>query len=175
MTTYIVDTFHSSINFTIKHMMITKVNGTFDSFSAQIEAEDIESFIHSNIRFDLDVASVNTRDISRDHHLISADFFDADRFPKITFIKSYAEKTNGQLKLHGNLTIKGVTKSVTFDVTYNGHVKSPWDAEAYGFSCTTVINRKDFGLTYNAALEAGGLLIDELVTINVELQLNILE
>lgn len=171
MATYIVDVFHSSVNFTIKHMMITKVNGTFDSFSAQIEADDIEAFDISTIRFDLDVASINTRDVSRDHHLISADFFDADRYPKISFVLTSTEGTHNPLKLHGDLTIKDVTKPVIFDVTYNGHVKSPWEAEAYGFSCTTVINRKDFGLVYNATLEAGGFLIDELVTISVELEL----
>lgn len=174
MTTYTIDTVHSSVNFTIKHMMITKVSGTFDSFSAQIQAEDIETLKNSIIRFDLDVASVNTRDVSRDNHLVSADFFHADRFPKMTFVQTSVEKVNEQLKLHGDLTIKGVTKPVTFNVTYTGHVKSPWEAEAYGFSCSTTINRKDFGLTYNAVIETGGLLIDELVTINVELQLNIL-
>lgn len=90
------------------------------------------------------------------------------------FIQTSIEKVNEQFMLHGDLTIKDVTNPVTFTVTYNGHVKSPWEAEAYGFSCKTTINRKDFGLTYNAAIETGGLLIDELVTINVELQLNIL-
>ena len=174
MTTYTVDAFHSSVNFTIKHMMITKVNGTFDSFSAQIEAEEIETLKNAAIRFDLDVASVNTRDASRDNHLISADFFDADRFPKMSFVQTSIEKVNKQFLLHGDLTIKEVTKPVTFTVTYTGHVKSPWQAETYGFSCTTTINRKAFGLTYNAAIETGGLLIDELVTINVELQLNML-
>lgn len=175
MTTYSVDTFHSSINFSIKHMMITKINGTFDSFSAHIEADDIESFTNAFIRFELDVASVNTRDTSRDQHLISADFFYTDRFPKITFTQKSVEGTNNSYKLHGDITIKDITRPTTFDVIYTGHVISPWDGDTYGFTCTTIINRKDFGLTYNAVLEAGGLLIDELVAINVELQLNILK
>lgn len=172
MTTYAVDFKHSSVNFSIKHMMITKVNGTFDSFSAQIEAADIKTFKDAIIRFDLDVASINTRDHSRDHHLISADFFNADRFPKITFIKQSVEGTEKNFKLHGDLTIKDITNPVTFDVTYTGYEKSPWNVEAFGFTCTTVINRKEFNLTYNAALETGGFLIDENVQINVELQLN---
>ncbi|MGN7477868.1 YceI family protein [Solibacillus silvestris] len=172
MTTYVVDFFHSSINFSIKHMMITKVNGTFDSFSAQIEADEIETFKEAFIRFDLDVASVNTRDNSRDQHLISGDFFDADRYPKITFIKNAVEGGNDKFKLHGDLTIKDITKPVTFEVAYNGHVKSPWNADTYGFTCKTIINRKDFNLTYNAALETGGVLLAEQVHVNVELQLN---
>ena len=173
MTIFSVDTLHSSINFSIKPMMITKINGTFDSFSAQIEADEIETLKNACIRFDLDVASVNTRDASRNHHLISADFFDADVYPKITFILKSIEGVKNQFKLHGHLTIKNVTKLITFDATYTGHVKSPWGLDAYGYTCTTTINRKDFNLTYNAALETGGFIIDELVTINVELQLNV--
>lgn len=174
MTIFSVDTLHSSINFSIKHMMITKINGTFDSFSAQIQADEIETLKNAFIRFDLDVASINTRDTSRDHHLISADFFNTDLFPKITFIQTSIEGISTQFKLHGHLTIKNVTKLTTFDVTYTGHVKSPWGLDTYGYTCTTTINRKDFNLTYNAALETGGFIIDELVTINVELQLNVL-
>lgn len=172
MTTYAVDLLHSSINFSIKHMMITKVNGTFESFSAQIKASQIEQFNDSSIRFELDVASINTRDHSRDQHLVSADFFDADRYPKITFVKKAIEPRDGVFRLLGDLTIKEVTKPVTFDVKYLGHVISPWQTDAYGFSCTTLINRKEFNLTYNAILEKGGFLIDENVEINVELQLN---
>ena len=172
MTTCAIDLLHSSINFSIKHMMITKVNGAFDSFSGQIEAEQIENFKNSAIRFELDVASVNTRDVSRDQHLISADFFDADRYPKIIFVKQSIENNGDKFKMHGDLTIKDITKPVVFDVTYLGYARSPWNTDAYGFSCTTLINRKEFNLTYNAILEKGGLLLDENVQINVELQLN---
>lgn len=172
MTIYAVDLSHSSVNFSIRHMMITKVNGVFDSFTAQIETMHIEDFKDSTIRFELDVASINTRDNSRDQHLVSADFFDADRFPKIIFEKNSVEGIGNSFKLIGDLTIKGTTKPITFDVTYVGHVKSPWNTDAYGFSCTTIINRKEYNLTYNSTLETGGLLIDENVKITVELQLN---
>lgn len=172
MTTYAVDFLHSSINFSLKHMMITKVNGTFDSYSAQVEIDDIEQFNEASIRFDLDVASINTRDHSRDHHLTSADFFDADRFPRITFITQSIERTTNHFKLHGDLTIKGITQPITFDVLYNGYVKNPWNTDTYGFTCHTAINRHDFNLTYNSTLETGGLLISEQVQISVELQLN---
>lgn len=172
MTTYAVDLMHSSINFSIKHMMITRVNGAFDSFSAQIEADQIETLKNSAIRFELDVASVTTRDASRDQHLVSADFFNADRYPKIIFEKKSVEEVENTFKLLGDLTIKDITKPVVFDVTYLGYAKSPWKTDAYGFSCSTKINRKEFNLTYNATLEKGGLLIDENVKINVELQLN---
>ena len=172
MTTYSVDFFHSSINFSIKHMMITKVHGTFDSFTAHIEASTIEDFNNSSIRFDIDVASINTRDTSRDQHLISADFFYADRYPKITFTNKEIIKANNQIKLHGDLTIKDITRPVTFDVLYNGSVKNPWNIDTYGYTCQTVINRSDFNLTYNDSLETGGLLISEHVQISVEVQLN---
>ena len=172
MTTYAVDFLHSSINFSIKHMLITKVNGTFDSYSAQVEIDDIEQFNDVFIRFDLDVASINTREHSRDHHLISADFFDADRYPRITFITHSIERTTKDFKLHGHLTIKGITQPIAFDVQYNGYVKNPWNTDTYGFTCNTVVNRHDFNLTYNSTLETGGLLLAEQVQINVELQLN---
>ncbi|ATP42071.1 hypothetical protein CSE16_19785 [Solibacillus sp. R5-41] len=172
MTTYAIDFMHSSINFSIKHMMISKIHGVFNSYSAQLQMEQIEDFKNADIRFDLDVASINTRDNSRDHHLVSADFFDADRYPKITFIKKASEGDNTNIKLIGDLTIKGVTKEVVFDVVYSGHVKSPWNTDAYGFSCQTIINRKDFNLTYKSTLESGGFLIDENVQINVELEIN---
>lgn len=172
MTTYAIDFTHSSINFSIKHMMISKIHGGFDSFSGHVQLEQIESFKNAEIRFDLDVASINTRDDSRDHHLISADFFDADRYPKITFVKTATEGDSTNFKLIGDLTIKDVTKEVVFDVIYSGHVKSPWGTDVYGFSCTTLLNRKKFNLTYNAALESGGVLIGENAQINVELELN---
>ncbi|MBD8038314.1 YceI family protein [Solibacillus sp. A46] len=172
MTTYSVDFFHSSINFSIKHMMITKVHGTFDSFAAHIEASKIEELNDSYIRFEIDVASINTRDSSRDHHLISADFFNADRYPKITFISKEITSDQHQIKLHGDLTIKDVTRPVTFEVTYNGCVKNPWGIDTYGYTCQTEINRSDFNLTYNDSLESGGLLLSEQVKISVEIQLN---
>lgn len=172
MTTYAIDFTHSSINFSIKHMMISKVHGGFDSFSGHVHLEQMVDLKNADIRFDLDVASINTRDDSRDHHLISADFFDADRYPKITFIKTATEGESPNFKLIGDLTIKDVTKEVVFDVVYSGHIKSQWNADVYGFSCTTLLNRKRFNLTYNAALESGGVLIGENVQINVELELH---
>ncbi|MEG0471534.1 MAG: YceI family protein [Solibacillus sp.] len=172
MITYAIDLTHSSINFSIKHMMITKINGVFNSFSAQIQMDQIKDLKNAVIRFDLDVASIYTRDYSRDHHLMSADFFDADRYPKITFIKKAAEAVGENYKLIGDLTIKDTTREVVFDVVYSGHVKSPWNTDAYGFSCKTTINRKEFNLTYNATLESGGFLIDENVQVNVELEIS---
>ncbi|MEK4230994.1 YceI family protein [Solibacillus sp. FSL H8-0538] len=173
MTRYAVDLAHSSIGFSVKHMMISKVTGLFDSYSAKIEAVDIANLADSTIQFEIDVASVSTRDAARDNHLISADFFHADRFPKITFVKTAVELVDARhFRVTGALTIKDVTRPVTFDVTYTGHVTNPWGAEAYGFSCTAILNRKDFQLTYNSVLESGGFLIDENVVVSVELELN---
>lgn len=172
MATYIVDVAHSSIEFSVKHMMVSKVRGLFDSFSAQIEGENIADLTNTQIHFDINVASISTRDPARDHHLISADLFHADRYPKITFTKTdVIAIADEHFQIVGDLTIKDIKRSVTFDVKYNGHVINPWGTDTFGFSCYTKINRKDFNLTYNAVLESGNFLIDEQVEVSVELQL----
>lgn len=172
MATYIVDIAHSSIEFSVKHMMVSKVRGLFESFSAQIEGENIVDLANAQIHFDINVASLSTRDAARDHHLISADLFHADRYPKITFTKTdVIPISDKHFQIVGDMMIKDIQHSVTFDVTYNGHVINPWGTDTFGFSCYTKINRKDFNLTYSALLESGNFLIDEQVEVSVELQL----
>ena len=172
MTMYAIDVAHSSISFSIKHMMISKIKGAFISYSAIIETDNLLALDTTTIVFELDVASVSTRDSSRDQHLTSADFFHTDRFPKITFRKTAAEQYDGIFYITGDLTIKDVTKPITFKVDYAGLNTNPWGVEVYGFSCTGQINRKEFNLVYNAALESGGFLIDENVEITVDLELS---
>lgn len=172
MRRYELDFKHSSICFTIKHMRLARVKGFFESYQANIHVCDIKDFNQFDIHFEIDVASISTSDGPRDTHLISADFFHADKYPKIIFTCTDIEKlTNNAYLLGGNLTIKDVTNYVKFNVLYNGHEISPTGTEVHGFTCISSIKRSDFGLTYNKILESGNLLIDNEVEITVELEL----
>ncbi|HLR71593.1 MAG TPA: YceI family protein [Pseudogracilibacillus sp.] len=167
-----VDTVHSEIGFSVKHMMISKAKGTFDQFDANINA-DMEDLTTADIEISIDTASINTRNGDRDDHLRSADFFDAENHPKITFVaKDIKKKSDSQYDMTGDLTIRGTTKPATFDVTYEGQSKDPMSGSTVaGISASTSINRKEFGLTWNAAVETGGVLVGEDVKIDVELEL----
>ena len=172
MTKWTVDQSHSHIGFEVKHMMVSKVKGVFDSYTANVEAADLSDLTEANISFKFDVASINTRNEDRDNHLKSADFFDAEQFPTITFESTSITKSGDSFDVTGNLTIKGVTKEVTFETEFNGKGTNPWGVAVYGFEADTKINREDFGLTWNAALETGGVLVGKDVKIKVELELN---
>ena len=172
MTKWAVDQSHSQIGFEVKHMMVSKVKGVFDSYTANVEAADLADLTGANISFKFDVASINTRNEDRDNHLKSADFFDADQFPAITFESTSITKSGDSFDVTGNLTIKDVTKEVTFETEFNGKGTNPWGVAVYGFEAETKINREDFGLTWNAALETGGVLVGKDVKIKVELELN---
>ncbi|RLL45153.1 polyisoprenoid-binding protein [Oceanobacillus piezotolerans] len=172
-STWTVDTAHSEIGFVVKHMMISKAKGTFDQFEAVIEA-DVEDLSNSKIEVTIDTASVNTRNDARDEHLRSADFFDAENHPKMTFVATdIKKKSDKNYDVIGDLSIKDTTKPVTVDVTFEGISKDPMSGDTVaGFSGETVINRKDFGLTWNAAVETGGVLVAEDVKIQVELEVH---
>ena len=172
MTKWTVDQSHSHIGFEVKHMMVSKVKGAFDSYTANVEAADLADLTGANISFKFDVASINTRNEDRDNHLKSADFFDADQFPAITFESTSITKSGDSFDVTGNLTIKDITKEVTFETEFNGKGTNPWGVAVYGFEAETKINREDFGLTWNAALETGGVLVGKDVKIKVELELN---
>lgn len=165
-----LDKAHSSVDFSVRHMMIANVKGTFNEFDAVIEA-DPKDLTTAKIEFTVDTASVDTRNEDRDAHLRSADFFDSENHPKMTFKATSIEKVDdGEYKVTGDLTIRGTTKQQTFDVTYEGSGKDPWGNEKAGFTVTGVINRSDFGLTWNAALEAGGVLVGDKVKISLDVQ-----
>ncbi|GAB0167529.1 YceI family protein [Lysinibacillus sp. CTST325] len=173
MAKWNIDLGHSAINFQVKHMMVSKVKGVFDTYSADIEAADLADLTTANISFTIDPASINTRSEDRDNHLKAADFFDAEKYPTITFKSTnIAKKSDDEYAVTGDLTIKDVTKSVTFDTEFNGKGTNPWGQEVYGFESTTSINREDFGLTWNAALETGGVLVGKDIKITVELEVN---
>jgi len=173
MAKWNIDLGHSAINFQVKHMMVSKVKGVFDSYSADIEAADLSDLTTANISITIDAASINTRSEDRDNHLKAADFFDTEQYPNITFKStSITKKSGGEYAVTGDLTIKDVTKSVTFDTEFNGKGTNPWGQEVYGFEAETTINREDFGLTWNAALETGGVLVGKDIKISVELEVN---
>lgn len=165
-TNWIIDASHSEIQFKATHLMINKVTGSFTAFEGTVTTEETD-FTKANISFKADTASISTNNEQRDGHLKSGDFFDVEKFPAITF-KSTSLSAD---KLTGDLTIKDVTKSVTLDVEFGGVQNDPWGNTKAGFTVTGKINRKDFGLAWNAALETGGVLVSETIALNIEVQL----
>lgn len=170
MNTYHIDPSHSSANFSVKHMMIAKVHGGFEKLSGTF-AYDPSELSKSHVEVTIDTASINTREASRDTHLKSSDFFDVEKYPTITFKSTRFEGAPGDLRVTGELTIHGVTKTVTIDVDGpSEEIKDPWGNTKIGLAGSTKIKRKDFGLTWNAALEAGGMLVGDDVNITLDVQ-----
>lgn len=169
-TKWVLDPTHSEIGFKVKHMMFTNVSGKFDKVEATIDT-DGDDFTTAKIAFAAETASINTGNADRDNHLRSADFFDAEQFPKISFKSDgFVKKSGDDYTLTGDLTLHGITKSVTLDAEYGGLLQDPWGNTKAAFSITGKVNRKDWGLTWNAALESGGLLVSEEVRFSIELQ-----
>ena len=168
--TYQIDPSHSTASFSIKHMMIAKVHGGFEKVSGTLNYDPANPTT-STVQVSIETASINTREPQRDAHLKSPDFFDVEKYPTITFKSTRVEGSGGELKVIGDLTIHGVTQQVTLDVEGpSDEMKDPWGNIKIGASGLTKIKRKDFGLTWNAALEAGGFLVGDDVTINLDVQ-----
>lgn len=168
--TWQIDTQHTGIGFTVRHMMFAKVHGTFGSWSGEAKL-DLEDLTRSKLGATIEVASIDTKEPQRDGHLRSGDFFDAENHPAITFSSTRIErKSDTQFVLHGDLTMRGVTKPVVLDAELTGRGKDPWGGERIGFALSGKINRKDWGLTWNQALEAGGVLVGEQVEIQIDVQ-----
>ena len=168
-STWDIDAAHAAANFAVKHMMVSTVNGTLGDVTGQVEVDD-KDITKSKIDVSIDVKGINTKQVKRDEHLRSADFFDVEKFPAITFKSTKIEKGEGsKLKVTGDLKIKGVSKSVVLDGELSAEVANPFTkAKTRGFSGSTTINRKDFGLSWNAALETGGVMVSEDVKVTVE-------
>jgi polyisoprenoid-binding protein YceI len=165
---WVTDPAHTSVHFVARHMMLSKVRGEFQDFTVSLEIDE-EHPETASVEAHIKTASVNTRDAQRDGHLRSADFFKSDEFPEMVFKSTKVELTGKETaKLHGDLTIRDVTKPVVLDVTYLGSSKSPWGTTNAGFEASTKINREDWGLTWNVALETGGWLVSRDITINIE-------
>lgn len=164
-----IDQAHTNVGFKVRHLMVTNVQGAFNKVEGKL-AIDEKDITKSTLNVTVDLASVNTANQKRDDHLRSGDFFDVEKYPTMTFVSKKVKKAGkGQLKVTGDLTLHGVTKEVTLDVEGpSDEVKGPWGSWHTGFSATGKINRTDFGLTWNKALESGGVVVGEEVFITID-------
>jgi polyisoprenoid-binding protein YceI len=168
--TWVLDPSHSEVLFKVKHLMISTVTGHFHAFTSSVET-DGDDFSTAQINFSAEIDSITTGDAQRDVHLKSPDFFDSAQFPSLTFASTALVKISAdQFRLSGNLTMHGITNPVELDVELGGIAKDPWGNTKAGFTVTGKINRKDFGLNWNVALETGGILVGEEVKLHAELQ-----
>lgn len=170
MATYIIDASHSEITFKVKHLMITNVTGHFQKFSGSMTANK-EDFTDAVINFEAETSSINTNSEQRDGHLKSGEFFDAEKFPLLSFKSTSLVKNGDDYKLTGDLTIKAVTKSITLDAELGGVMTDPYGQFKAGFEINGKIHRSDFGLTWNAITEAGGIVVSEEVKLHIQVQL----
>lgn len=170
-TTWSVDPAHSHVEFAVKHLMISTVKGRFGVVRGTVRSDDADP-AKGQAEIEIDADSIDTREAQRDAHLRSADFFNVEKFPKLTFRSTrIADVSGDRFKLIGDLTIHGVTREVTLDVTSEGRGKDPWGGERAGFSATTRIKRSDFGLTWNQALETGGFVVGDEIKVSLDVEL----
>ena len=169
MKKWTIDPTHSEVGFKVKHMMFTNVKGLFNDYSADIDFND--DLKDANLQFEAKINSIFTNNADRDNHLKSADFFDAEQYPTLNFKSTNIQGNGNEYEITGDLTIKGITKPVTLNAEFSGLMTDPWGNTKVGLNLDGKINRKDFGLTYNAALETGGVLVGEDVKLNAEIQL----
>jgi polyisoprenoid-binding protein YceI len=166
---YTLDSSHSSVEFIVRHLMISKVRGRFGAFAGRVElapGSDVPAAIAATI----DATSIDTREPQRDAHLKSADFFDVENYPQLTFESTRIEGTPDAFTIHGNLTIHGVTREVALAASLEGRGADPWGGQRVGYAAHTTINRKDFGLNWNAALETGGFVVSDEVRIELNVE-----
>jgi polyisoprenoid-binding protein YceI len=166
-----IDPSHTRAGFSVRHMMIANVHGQFENVTGTVDFNEADP-ARSSVDVQIEVASLTTRDEKRDAHLRSADFFDAEKYPYITFKSRRVEKLGDDHgRVIGDLTIRGVTHEVALDVEYSGQAKSPWGTTSAGFTARTKVNRKDWGLNWNVALETGGVLVGDTVNIEIEAEI----
>jgi polyisoprenoid-binding protein YceI len=169
-TTWQIDPAHTDVGFEVKHLMISKVRGRFGTVSGTIELDEAD-VTKSSVAAEIDVTTIDTREAQRDAHLRSADFFDVENFPKLTFRSTRVERAGeGRVTVVGDLTIRGVTREVTLAVEEEGTAKDPWGGDRIAFSATAKIDRRDFGLTWNQALETGGVLVANEIRLILDVQ-----
>ncbi len=166
-----IDPAHSAIEFSVRHLMITNVRGQFDKFGGSVDFDE-QNPTQTKVNVQIEAASINTKAADRDNHLRSADFLYASNHPYLSFVsKNVALTDKSHARLTGDLTIRGVTRPVVLDVEYVGSIKNPWGMTSAGFNARTKINRKDWGLNWNQALETGGVLVGDQINIEIELEL----
>jgi polyisoprenoid-binding protein YceI len=166
---WVIDSAHSHVGFSVRHMMVTTVRGQFKQYSATFNL-DAKDFARSTFAGEVDVASIDTANADRDNHLRTNDFFDATNHPKITFKSTSIEQKGDEYLVHGDITIRGVTKPLTMEVEYLGTSKNPYGKTVAGLHAHGTINRKDFGVNFNAVLETGGVAVAEKVKLELDLQ-----
>jgi polyisoprenoid-binding protein YceI len=166
--TWQIDPMHSTVTFTVKHLMISKVRGSFDGFAGTIVTSDVPA--ENSVTATIDMATINTNQADRDNHLRTNDFFKVDEFPTASFTSSSVAVDGDDVTIHGELTLRGVTKAVTLKGEFGGIATDEYGQTKAAASASTVINRTDFGVNYNAALETGGVLLGEDITITFDLQ-----
>ena len=169
-TNWAIDTTHTEVQFKVKHLVIATVTGSFKKFSGSIESES-DDFDGASVNFSLDVNSIDTNQADRDAHLKSPDFFAAEQYPTADFEGTLNKISGDDYKLEGALTLRGTTKTVVMKVTFGGIMVDPWGNTKAGFEINGKINRKDFGLNWNAITEAGGMVVSEEVKININAEL----
>lgn len=165
---WMIDPAHTEVGFTARHLMISKVRGKFEKFEATFITG--ENPLDTSVTATAEVASVNTNDVNRDNHLRTNDFFDAPNHPTLSFVSTGVRVVGDDYKVDGDLTVRGVTKPVTFDFEFGGFGTDPGGNYKAGATATTTVDRKDFGLIWNASLESGGVLVGDKVTITIEIQ-----
>ncbi|MBM7279517.1 YceI family protein [Gordonia rubripertincta] len=165
--TWTIDAVHSTVGFSVKHLMVSKVRGTFDTFSGTITVSEDGT---PAVQAEIDVTSINTKNEQRDGHIKSADFFDAEQFPKATFVSTGVRQNGDDYVLDGDFTLKGVTKPVSLELEYNGTNPGMGQGVVAGFDAETVINRKDFGIDIEMPLEGGGVVVGDKITITLEIE-----
>jgi polyisoprenoid-binding protein YceI len=170
VSTWTIDPVHSIAEFAVRHMMVSTVKGRFRSMEGTLTLDE-QHPERSSVVASIDVASIDTAEPDRDAHLRSDDFFNAERFPKMTFRSTRVEMTGeGRANVYGELTIRDVTKEVVLDTELEGRTKDPWGNERIGFSATTELNRKEFGLRWNQVLETGGVVVGDRVKVNLHIE-----
>lgn len=166
-----LDPTHSSIHFAVKHLVISQAKGLFTNYTLKVETQGAE-FTNAKIELEIDVNSINTGTADRDNHLRAVDFFDAEKYPTIKFVSKSLTKINDEdYKLIGDITLKGITKSIEFKVNYGGQIVDPWGNIRAGFTVEGSIDRFDFGLNWNTLLEAGGAMLGKIVKLQAEIEI----
>lgn len=172
MAVWNIDASHTNVGFTVRHMMVSNVRGNFSGLEGQLQG-DPNNLTEATLSFKIDASTINTNNNDRDDHLRSADFFEVETYPNITFESTnIIETSNDEFEVTGNLTVKDVTKEQTFKMTRTGTGTNPWGVTVVGFEGETKISRKEFGLTWNQALETGGVLVGDDIKISIEGQIN---
>jgi polyisoprenoid-binding protein YceI len=169
-TAWAIDPAHTDVEFSVRHMMLSNTKGHFSGISGTILMDE-QDLTNSSVEVSIDTSTVDTREPNRDAHLKSADFFEAEKYPAMTFKSTNIKKVHDETyEVTGDLTIKDVTRPVVLETTYNGRNTSPWGTQVVSVSAETSINRKDYGLTYNVALETGGFMVGDKIKISIELE-----